>query len=165
MLKRYARIYAPGGKYSPISRGKEILGPHLWGVHCAQEHFCTGPPQWSGSVSMFTYFSVTSVLILIQGRTLVESSSQGSQGRKQWKSSWLPSARKGPLETLWLDGAGVIWPPLRRLSLWPWAGPAAFACSLGEPQPHMDPMEGGMCVLVLSGSVMSDFASLLMVAC
>ena len=31
---------------------------------------------------MFTSLSVTSVLILIQGRTLVESSSQGSEGGK-----------------------------------------------------------------------------------
>lgn len=43
MLKRYARIYAPGGKYSPISRGKEILGPHLWGCTVLRNTFVQGP--------------------------------------------------------------------------------------------------------------------------
>lgn len=72
------------GKYSPISRGKEILGPHLWGCTVLRNTFVQGPPQSDQDLFLcFTYFSVTSVLILIQGRTLVESSSQGSQGHKQ----------------------------------------------------------------------------------
>ena len=125
MLKRYARIYAPGGKYSPISRGKETLGPHIWGALCSGTALNRAPTKWSGSVSMFTSLSVTSVLILIQGRTLVESSSQGSEGCKQWKSSWLPSARKGPLEALsyWMGQGSHDHPwegcrPAPELGLW-----------------------------------------------
>ena len=123
---------------------------------CSGAALYRAPTKWLESVSMFTSLSVTSVLILIQGRTPVESSSQGSQRSKQWKSSWLPSARKGPLEALsdWM-GQGSHDHPWEGCPL-PLSWACGFCLCLGEPQPHMDPMREG-CVLVLIGSVMSDF--------
>ena len=101
----------------------------LWactfGVHCAQEQLCTRPPQSDQDLFLCLHPSVLLLFWFWSKVGLWLKVVPRVQREAKWKSSWLPSARKGPLEALsdWMgqgshDHPWEGCPPAPELGLW-----------------------------------------------